>query len=64
MKKYLVLMLGMAASASALSEHPRIWLDSTLKAKLIAKKDANTSDWAAFKSAADAYAAKTVDAYD
>jgi len=61
--RYLVPLLLAAQSTWALNPHPRIWLTSTLLSTLIAKKNANTADWIAFKASADAYKVATVEAY-
>ena len=61
MRLFATLFLTFTLAAQART--PRIWLDSTLLAKLQTKYVSNTSDWQAFKALADGYKGRTVAAY-
>ena len=65
MVKYLRYLYSFSPHSTwALNPHPRIWLTSTLLSTLMAKKNANTADWIAFKASASAYKMATVEAYN
>lgn len=58
--KHVVLLLSLACGLNAQVAHPRIWLDSATKTRLLALVAANDPTWVAVKAQADAYLSKTV----
>ena len=47
-------------SQTIVSSHPRVLINSSIRTKLIAKKDANASEWLALSSEAYRYANKPI----